>query len=261
MLTVDKVRMVQVIANVLDNAAKYTPEAGAVALRAVVGDGVVSIAVEDNGVGIDKQLLPHVFELFTQAERSPDRSQGGLGLGLALVKNLVELHGGQVAMTSAGPGQGCRVEIRLPHARTAGDGDAPAASTVPVALPDTALRILVVDDNEDAAQMLAALLATRGYATDLAYSAADALVMARQSRPDVCLLDLGLPGMDGCELARRLRALPETAGCRLIALSGYGQPEDLRRTAAAGFDHHVIKPMEFDAILELLAGETWRAGD
>jgi len=252
-LTVDKVRMVQVIANVLDNATKYTPEAGAVALCAVVDDGFISIAIEDNGIGIDKQLLPHVFELFTQAERSPDRAQGGLGLGLALVKNLVELHGGQVAVTSAGAGRGSRVAIRLPHARADGDGDAPAASTVPVELPDTALRILVVDDNEDAAQMLAALLATKGYAADVAYSAADALVLAREMRPDVCLLDLGLPGMNGCELARRLRALPETAGCRLIALSGYGQPEDLRRTAAAGFDHHVVKPMEFDAILKLLA--------
>jgi PAS domain S-box-containing protein len=252
-LTVDKVRIVQAIANVLDNAAKYTPEAGAITLDATVDTDFIRIVVEDNGIGIEKQLMPHVFELFTQAQRSPDRAQGGLGLGLALVKNLVERHGGQVSVASDGPGHGSRFVIQLPRARGASADHEPQAQ--PAAAPSSVLRVLLVDDNEDAVQTLATLLDTKGYATHAVYSAADALALAPQVRPDVCVLDLGLPHMDGYELARRLRALPETAGSRLIALSGYGQPEDLRRSEAAGFDAHLVKPAKLDALLKLLAGD------
>jgi CheY-like chemotaxis protein len=211
--------------------------------------------VRDNGVGIAPEVLPYIFDLFTQAERTPDRSQGGLGIGLALVKSLVALHGGTVHARSEGLGQGSEFSICLPctapaQAEVANDGGAAAAR----AAPDTGnLRVLVVDDNADAAQMLAALLEVQGHAVSVEYDARGALDRARSEHPDVLLLDIGLPDMDGYELARRLRAQPESAGATLVALTGYGQNQDREEAQQAGFDHYLVKPADLNEVNEVLA--------
>ncbi len=249
----DRKRLVQVIANILNNAAKYTNEGGHVVLRTDVRGADVQVEVTDDGVGMSPDLVGHAFELFAQAERTPDRSAGGLGLGLALVKSLVELHGGTVTCRSEGAGCGSTFTVRLPRLRMPdGPGDLPCGEPAggPAARP---LRILVVDDNADAAMMLAMVLETSGHRVAVEHSAPQALVRARTERPEVCLLDIGLPGMDGTELARALRAMPETAGALLVAVTGYGQESDRRRTLAAGFDRHFVKPLDVKALLSLLA--------
>jgi CheY-like chemotaxis protein len=214
----------------------------------------VLLRVRDNGIGIAPDLLPHMFELFTQGERSPDRAQGGLGLGLALVKSLVELHGGSVSAYSAGPGRGSEFTVRLPlsaqHQEDAGQHNArqhAAATTPPTS------RLMLVDDNVDAANTLAMLLELQGYAVSVEYRAHDALARAAQEAPRICLLDIGLPDMDGYELARQLRAQASTADAVLIALTGYGQAQDRERSELAGFDHHLVKPVEIDRLTALLA--------
>jgi CheY-like chemotaxis protein len=203
---------------------------------------------------MDATFLPHVFDLFAQAERTPDRSQGGLGIGLALVKSLVALHGGSVQARSEGLGQGSEFSISLPcaaraPAAAANDGDG-AAGTVP---DNGSLRVLVVDDNADAAQMLAALLEVQGHAVSVEYDARGALARARSEQPDVLLLDIGLPDMDGYELARRLRAQPENANATLVALTGYGQNQDRDEARQAGFDHYLVKPADLNEVNEVLA--------
>jgi len=253
----DGKRLVQVLSNILNNAAKYTHAGGVIALRAEADASAVRIAVTDNGIGMAPGLAARAFELFTQAERSPDRSSGGLGLGLALVKSLVELHGGSVACDSAGPGLGSRFTVTLPRLP---DQAPPAqvAAGAPDATPfDAPLRILVVDDNIDAADMLAMLLEASGHQVAVEHQPRQALEAARQSPPQVCLLDIGLPDMDGKELARRLRAQPETAGCLLVAVTGYGQDSDRASAMAAGFDHYLVKPIDtakLDAILAEAGG-------
>jgi CheY-like chemotaxis protein len=199
-------------------------------------------------------LLPHVFDLFTQAVRSPDRSQGGLGLGLALVKSLLELQGGTVSAHSAGPGQGSRFTVRLPRVTAPGlpSDHRPETSAMPGA---ARTRVLVVDDNRDAAETLQLLLQAEGHETSIAYRGHDALTIARQASPDIVFLDIGLPDMDGYELARRLRALPETARASLVAVTGYGQPDDRQRAREAGIDHHLVKPARLADVLGLLAGQ------
>jgi signal transduction histidine kinase/ActR/RegA family two-component response regulator len=248
----DRTRLVQVISNILNNAAKYTGPGGSLTLSVSVDGERVHVAVRDNGVGIAPDVLPYIFDLFTQAERTPDRSQGGLGIGLALVKSLVTLHGGTVSASSPGLGQGSEFCICLPRLATPGDargGDAPDVE----AQGPGGLRVMVVDDNVDAAQMLAALLEVQGHAVSVEYDGKGALERARRERQDVLLLDIGLPDMDGYELARRLRSQPESAGATLVALTGYGQSQDRKEAESAGFDHYLVKPADLDQVNAVLA--------
>jgi PAS domain S-box-containing protein len=252
-VTGDRKRMVQVLANLLNNAAKYTPAGGRILLRMETRGNEIVLEVTDNGIGIDAKILPRVFDLFTQAERSPDRSQGGLGLGLALVKSLVELHGGRVSAHSPGSGAGATFTIRLPRA------EAPPAASPPRddsgALPQAGrvLRLMVVDDNRDAARSLAMLLQMSGHQVSIEYEPYAALERARVEAPDACLLDIGLPGMDGNELARRLRALPQTSRALLVAITGYGQDYDRTTSMEAGFDHYFVKPADIARLSAVLA--------
>jgi signal transduction histidine kinase/ActR/RegA family two-component response regulator len=245
----DRTRLVQVVSNILNNAAKYTPPGGRILLRVHADAGEAVIAVRDNGQGIDPQVLPYIFDLFTQAERTPDRSQGGLGIGLALVKSLVALHGGRVAAFSEGPNQGSEFVIRLPLLDQAPTPGPAQDAADPKAGP---VRVLVVDDNADAAQMLATLLEAHGHAVSVEFDGTSGLARALRERPEVMLLDIGLPDMDGHELARRLRASPDTANACLIALTGYGQSEDRERAHQAGFDRHLVKPADLSELLRIL---------
>ena len=256
LLEADLTRLSQVISNLLNNAAKYTDDGGQIRLDAVVDNGIVILRVRDTGLGIDPQLLPHIFDLFTQAERTPDRSEGGLGIGLTLVKRLVELHGGAVEAHSEGLGSGAEFIVRLPVlARTATTQPAEkVAGRVPVAAPADArsLRILVVDDNVDAADSIAMLLSMEGHQTRAVNTARAALLAVPDFKPEVVLLDIGLPEMDGYEVARRLRAQNGDHRMRLVAVTGYGQPADRRRAHAAGFDEHMVKPVEPAALQDFL---------
>jgi len=248
----DRTRLVQVLSNVLNNAAKYTPAGGQITLRVLASVDQVVVTVRDNGIGIEPEVLPYIFELFTQAERTPDRSQGGLGIGLALVKSLVALHGGSVGARSEAPGRGSEFEIRLP--RLEGVAPAPAQTRAADAAPEVApLRVMVVDDNQDAAQMLATVLEVQGHAVSVEYDGQGALARARVERPQVMLLDIGLPDTDGYALARQLRAMPELAGATLVALTGYGQMEDRRLAEEAGFNHHLVKPADLAQVAAILA--------
>jgi len=264
----DHKRLVQVVANLLGNAAKYTPEGGTIRLRLEgkdevedAGDGAGKgagwlLTVSDDGIGMDAGLVGHVFDLFTQAERTPDRAQGGLGLGLALVKSLVELHGGSVQAASAGPGQGSTFSVRLPRYVQAVPVPAPLPTLPPLQAFDAAkapLRILLVDDHVDAVHTLQLFLRAAGHQVDIAYTAGDALELARLTLPDACLLDIGLPDFDGNELARRLRQLPQTAGSTLIAMTGYGRQQDRDAALAAGFDHYLVKPVNTTELSDILA--------
>ena len=247
----DRTRLIQVFSNLLNNAAKYTPADGSITLSLRAVRGQAEISVEDNGAGIAAPLLPYVFDLFTQAERSPDRSQGGLGLGLALVKSLVELQGGSVAADSAGPGKGSRFTVRLPLVDALPGAAGSAAGNQP-APAGQGLQLMVVDDNQDAAETLAMLLEAVGHHVAVAYDAAGAIEMARRCRPALLFLDIGLPGVDGYALARQLRGMPETAAGMLVAVTGYGQPGDKARALAAGFDRHLVKPVRLDDVLALV---------
>ena len=244
----DRKRLVQVLTNLLHNAAKYTPTGGRLALDVVVHAGALEIHVRDNGIGIGADLLPHVFELFTQHKRTPDRSQGGLGLGLALVRSLVALHDGHVTGVSDGKDAGSIFSVYLPRHVASGpaqpggpDGQCGAR----------ALRVLVVDDNEDAANAMAMLVRQAGYQVMIEHDPARVLDEAAHFAPHACLLDLGLPGMDGNELARRLRAASGHA--TLIALTGYSSRFDRDSAMAAGFDHYFVKPADTITLFELLA--------
>jgi PAS domain S-box-containing protein len=252
----DATRLRQVISNLLTNAAKYTPPDGDVTVRAARVEGDVVLSVRDTGIGIDPHVLPRIFDLFVQERQALDRSQGGLGIGLSIVRSLVERHGGSVSVRSEGPGQGSEFTIRLPlvaaiegHAvRLSASGQMPVAAVAPA----SAARVLIVDDNEDGAEMLAYVLATQGYPTRVAHDAPTALAVAAEFLPDVAFLDLGLPVMDGFELAVHLRELPGLADLQLIAVTGYGQESDRQRTLAAGFHHHLVKPVDLDAIAATL---------
>ncbi|MFB9290500.1 PAS domain-containing protein [Pseudoduganella plicata] len=248
----DRTRLIQVLSNLLNNAARYSPSGSDVALTVEADEHEVRAIVADRGIGITPALLPHVFDLFTQAERSPDRSQGGLGLGLALVKSMVELHGGHADAHSNGAGQGSCFTITLPRAR----GTQAAASPAPARHPSAGTkqtRLMVVDDNVDAAQTLALLLETAGYATTVVAGGPEALQAVTQQPPALMFVDIGLPGMDGYELVRRLRALPGTAQARIVAVTGYGQPSDRARALDAGFDEHLVKPVQARAVYEILS--------
>jgi PAS domain S-box-containing protein len=248
----DMKRLVQILTNLLNNAVKFTPAGGAVGLRVALDDDWVRIHVQDDGMGISPDLQPYVFDLFSQAERSADRAQGGLGLGLALVKSLAALHGGTVACTSAGLGRGSCFTVSLPRLVNGGaafEGTAPAHAATQDRRP---LRILLVDDNVDGAEMLAMLLQADGHEVAVEHSGPTALERARAAPPDVALLDIGLPGMDGHELARRLRADEGNAGITLIAVTGYGGEHDREASFAAGFSHHLVKPLDPARLAALL---------
>ncbi|MET0231178.1 MAG: ATP-binding protein [Rhodanobacteraceae bacterium] len=243
----DPERLVQCVANVLTNAAKYSERGGLIHLEAREDDGRALVAVSDDGVGIPAELQPRVFDLFVQGDRTLDRSQGGLGIGLSVVKRLIEMHGGEISVFSEGMGRGSRFEMRLPLLESAPQSEAAAR---PVAIVPR--RVLVVDDNEDAANSLTLVLELDGHEVACAYTAEDALARAGAFVPDVALLDVGLPGMSGYELARRLRELPGYEHVHLVALTGYGQPDDKAKAREAGFDSHLVKPAEFRALQEIL---------
>ncbi|WP_334187355.1 PAS domain-containing hybrid sensor histidine kinase/response regulator [Noviherbaspirillum sp.] len=253
----DVKRLVQVITNLLNNAAKYTPEGGEIVLGMEVDGRDIRIAVSDNGVGMTPELQARAFELFTQAVRASDRSQGGLGIGLALVKSLVELHGGYITVHSGGIGKGSQFVVCLPHLD---EQEALPSSPAKAGLnvQGKALKVMVVDDNADAAQMLAMFVEALGHQVLVEHHPRRALERARIEMPDICLLDIGLPDMDGNELARRLRLQPETANAILIAVTGYGQEQDRDAALNAGFDHHFAKPIDSAKLTGLLSEKNSR---
>jgi PAS domain S-box-containing protein len=251
----DPVRLAQVFQNLLTNAAKYTPEGGAIEVAAAVDGERVIVRVHDSGIGISPELLPHVFDLFVQGERAIDRAEGGLGLGLTLVKRLVELHDGSVRADSDGPNRGSVFTVSLPRvtAHAAAASSAAAAEIAGAVHAATGVRVLVVDDNADAAEMLADILTELGHEVAIAHDGVRALALGASFRPHYAVLDIGLPVMDGYELARRLRAeVDHDRAMRLIALTGYGQESDRARAIDAGFDHHLVKPVPLDGLLALL---------
>jgi PAS domain S-box-containing protein len=250
----DSARLTQVVANLLTNAAKYTPERGRIELRGAIDDDMVVLRVLDNGTGIPADVLPRIFELFVQGRQTIERALGGLGLGLTIVRSLVEQHGGTVTAHSAGRDQGSEFVIRLPLATPMAQ---PSSSlTKDLFLPPNetlrGVRLLVVDDNVDAAELLTALLESRGCVVQVAHDGSAALKIAATRSFDAALLDIGLPVMDGYELAARLRALNTMRSARLIAITGYGQASDRERALAAGFDHHLVKPVALRALEEVL---------
>jgi two-component system, sensor histidine kinase len=252
----DPTRLEQIASNLIDNALKYTPCGGIIEIALdTVGDEVV-LTVSDSGVGIPADLLPHVFDVFVQGSISIDRSQGGLGIGLSLVRRLVELHGGSVSATSDGPGGGSVFEIRLPRSEPVQDVDAPSG-TVTVADKPT---VLLIEDNDDGREMMATMLGSYGYPVLQARDGLEGVKLAGTGRPGVALVDIGLPGIDGYEVARRLRRDEGTRAIRLIALTGYGLAEDQRRVLEAGFDLHMVKPVDIATLLARLAEPASQGG-
>jgi signal transduction histidine kinase/DNA-binding response OmpR family regulator len=251
----DGVRLAQVLGNLINNASKFSRPNSRINLSASYADGEVRIAVRDEGCGIEPAFLPHIFDLFAQGDQSLDRSQGGLGIGLTLVKHLVELHGGKVFARSEGPGKGTEVLVTLPARQVAATG----ASSVPPpprsagANPKAPSRVLVVDDLAASAETLMMLLEMEGFEVKIANEGVSALQIAEHFRPDVVLLDIGLPGMNGFEVAHRLRLQPESRDALLIALTGYGEPDSRSRSAQAGFDFHMVKPADLNLLLSMLA--------
>ncbi len=244
---VDTERLVQCLSNVLANSAKYTEPGGQIDVETCDGDGEVCVRVRDNGVGISPELLPKVFDLFVQGDRTLDRAQGGLGIGLSIVKRLIEMHDGTVRVASGGEQQGTTFEIRLPLLRER--VVAPPAASV---LDSRARRVLVVDDNEDAANTLAMILRLDGHEIRTAYSGLGALEEFAAFQPDVVLLDIGLPELDGYQVAKRILALPRERGARLVAITGYGQETDRQRAQDAGFTNHLVKPVDFGELKRVL---------
>jgi signal transduction histidine kinase len=246
----DETRIEQVVSNLIDNAVKYTPPGGAITVSVAPEAKCATLEVTDTGVGIAAQLLPRVFDLFTQGERTLDRAQGGLGLGLTLVRRLVELHGGRVAAISAGAGRGATFTVRIPGIDPPVVADTSANEKPHVA---SAKRVVIVEDNEDGRQMLKALLRLHGHEVHEADDGLGGVAQVLRVRPDVAIVDIGLPGCDGYEVARRVRAAQDGAHIRLVALTGYGQRDARERAAAAGFDGYLVKPIEPDALAEILA--------
>jgi signal transduction histidine kinase/CheY-like chemotaxis protein len=251
-LDADPTRLAQVLSNLLNNAAKYTPRGGRILVTAERDSGDLVVRVADTGVGIPSDMLPKVFDMFTQVGQSIDGAQGGLGIGLTLVRRLVELHGGTVAADSPGPGQGSTFTVRLPAAARA--EAAPATPSAAPSVVSPPLRILVVDDNVDGAEALALLLGLRGHEVQVEHTGPGAVAAARAFRPELVFLDIGLPGMTGYEVARRLRAEPALQGMRIVALTGWGAEEDRRRAREAGFDDHLVKPVDPARVEAVLAG-------
>ncbi len=252
----DKTRLVQVVTNLLVNAARYTPHQGVLTLTLTANPDHAQLSVQDNGIGITPEMAANVFEIFVQAKRSTDGVLGGLGLGLSLVKSMVEAHGGEVSVFSAGLRHGSTFSVTLPLSAAARESMMPPAvpalqtQPAPARVEPKTLAILLVDDNQDAAQPLAMLLALEGHRVVVAYNGQEALQQAAQQRFDVAILDIGLPDTDGYTLARRFRALPQQSAAKLVAVTGYGTAQDIARAHAAGFDQHIVKPIDCDLLLE-----------
>ena len=252
----DATRLAQVLANLLNNAAKYTPRGGKIRLEASRRGGLAEIRVADNGIGIPTDMLGRVFDLFVQVDNSIQRAQSGLGIGLTMVKRLVELHGGSVVAESAGAGAGSTFTVRLPLAIPAA---AEPAEPVPHASPNgLRRRVLVVDDNRDAAASLGALLEHSGCVVRLAFEGVEAIGAFSLFVPDLVILDIGLPKMSGYEVVRHLRAQHPGRDVAFIALTGFGKEDDRAAALAAGFDHHLTKPVAYDTLRELMAQLEWR---
>ncbi|MGH2626539.1 MAG: hybrid sensor histidine kinase/response regulator, partial [Anaerolineales bacterium] len=255
-LYADPVRLAQVFCNLLNNACKYTEPGGRIWLTAERRSNDLMVNVKDTGVGIPPDKLGSVFEMFTQIDRSLERSQGGLGIGLTLVKRLVQMHGGSVEAYSEGPGRGSEFVVRLPILIEKAKAKTPTAEQTPM----TAHRILIVDDNRDAATSLATLLKLTGNETQTAHDGLEAVEAAAMFRPDVMLLDIGLPKLNGYDACRRIREQPWGRNMVLVALTGWGQDDDRRQSKDAGFDHHMVKPVDLDALMKLLASLPDRPG-
>jgi len=266
----DPTRLTQAIANVLGNAAKYTDAGGKISLVAATNQSEVEIRIRDNGIGIRPEMLPHVFELFTQLDRTNGRTQGGLGIGLALVRQLVQMHGGSVSAASDGPGKGAEFVLRLPVLSVAAEEDHEPANVtvetpgggevasmvaplVAASAERIARRILIADDNNDALESLATLLQLNGHEVYTATNGGTALQCAERQRPEVALLDIGMPVLDGYEVAKRIRQHPWGQRITLVALTGWGQDSDRRRSREAGFDSHLVKPLDLETLTDLLA--------
>ena len=249
----DAARLEQVFVNLFCNAAKYTSEGGRIEVAARQQDADAVISISDNGVGLAAEVLPRIFDLFTQAHTSLDRAQGGLGIGLTVVKSLVEMHGGGIAVESGGVDQGSTFTVRLPltpgAAQSLENGNEKARASLPTAQLPTTIRVLVVDDHQDTGDTLSRLLSRRGCEVQTARNGLDGLRLASAFRPEVLLLDLGLPDLDGYELCRTLRSKPDFQTARFIAISGYAQKADIERSLDAGFDAHFAKPVDFTTLL------------
>jgi two-component system CheB/CheR fusion protein len=251
----DERRLVQAVTNLLTNAVKYTDPGGSIRVSVGTegdenGDQAIAIRVRDTGRGISDDFLPHVFDLFVQGERTPDRREGGLGLGLPIVRSVIERHGGTVSAASDGPGKGSEFMIRLP----AIDANTPLPAVRPVTPAPAALhqKVLIIDDNVDAVDSLCALLRDSGFTCASALDGPSGLHTVASFVPDAILLDLGLPGLDGYEVARQIRALPDGERYLIVAITGYGQDRDRRRSAEAGFDAHLVKPVEIEQLRPIL---------
>jgi signal transduction histidine kinase len=258
LVDVDEPRMAQVVANLLTNAAKYTDPGGQIFVTATRENASIVVRVKDSGAGISPEMLPRVFDMFVQGKQSLDRTEGGLGLGLTIVRNVVELHGGNVSARSDGCGKGTEMELRLPALPqqmldlSVRPSEEPVTETSRPRL--VGRRVLVVDDNSDAAETLADILRELGHTTSVAHDGPTALAAAAAFRPHVALLDIGLPVMDGYELARRLREQPELDKTKLFAITGYGQESDRERSRAAGFQEHLVKPIDLARLATLIDG-------
>jgi len=250
----DSTRLAQVLANLLNNAAKYMERGGHIWLTVEKEGEEAGVRVRDTGIGIAPEKLPEIFGLFTQIDRSLDRSQGGLGIGLTLARRLVEMHGGSIHASSDGPGQGSEFVVRLPTLGQIKEVKESSELSGPVLAAPPPQRILIADDNEDFADMTARLLRRKGgHEVAVVYNGPAALEGVQTFRPQVGFLDIGLPGINGYELVQRLRKLPGLEEALLVALTGYGQEEDRRRALAVGFDEHLTKPVRFDTLQRLLA--------
>jgi CheY-like chemotaxis protein len=252
-LDADPTRLHQVIGNLLNNAAKYTPLGGQIHLRVEEEEAAAVLRVMDTGVGIAPEFLPRIFDLFSQSDLSLSRSEGGLGIGLTMVKRLVELHGGSVAAHSEGAGRGSEFVVRLPLIQAPPLASAATSRNTGRLDAGSGCRVLIVDDNRDAAETLADLAMLWGHEVRIALDGSSALQAVHEFCPQILLLDISMPGMDGYEVARRVRSFAEQAPVSLIALSGYGQDQDRRRSLEAGFDHHLTKPVDPDSLHSIMA--------
>ena len=244
----DATRMEQVVGNLIGNAVKYSDAGGHIQIRVTADGDDAVLRVEDDGIGIDAELLPRIFNLFVQGNQTLARARGGLGIGLSLVRSLVELHGGTVSVASDGPGRGSAFSVRFPRI------DPPTTEASAVAAPRSTVkqRVLVIEDNADTREMYRTVLELAGHVVLEAADAAQGLELLKSERPGIALVDIGLPGFDGYELARRFRAEPEGGSVVLVALTGYGSPDDRERSRLAGYDHHLVKPVAPETLQKLL---------
>jgi CheY-like chemotaxis protein len=251
LLDADSVRLAQVFSNLLTNSAKYTKRGGHIRLSAERAEGAVVVRVRDNGIGIPADKLAHIFEMFAQVDLSLERTQGGLGIGLALAKRLVELHGGSIEAHSEGPGKGSECTVRLPVVEMP-RAEEPQPPGIDETRRHVKLRILVVDDNQDSADSMGMMLRMMGHLVCTAYDGQAGVEAAEEFRPDVAILDIGMPKLNGYDAARRIRAHESGKNTVLVAMTGWGQEEDRRRSKEAGFAHHLVKPVDPESLMNVL---------